>query len=77
MHAFIFYGFITYLIHTTNQMVAGVFGYWMNIDQLYTFFLLLASSENLNHAYEFMVQGVSFLVLFGLVFCMETMDSTG
>lgn len=68
MHAFIFYGFITYLIHTTNQMVAGVFGYWMNIDQLYTFSLVSLISENLNHAYEFMVQGVSFLVLFGLGF---------
>jgi len=68
MHAFIFYGFITYLIHTTNQMVAGVFGYWMNIDQLYTFSLVSLISPNLNHAYEFMVQGVSFLVLFGLGF---------
>ena len=68
MHAFIFYGFVTYLIHTTNQMVAGVFGYWMNIDQLYTFSLVSLISEHLNHVYEFMVQGVSFLVLFGLGF---------
>jgi Fe-S oxidoreductase len=68
MHAFIFYGFITYLIHTTNQMVAGVFGYWMNLHELYTFSLIGVLSETANHVYEFMVQGVSFLVLLGLGF---------
>ena len=68
MHAFIFYGFIIYTVHTTNQIVAGVFGYWMNIDQLYTFSLVGLINEHLNHAYEFMVQGVSFLVLLGLGF---------
>jgi Fe-S oxidoreductase len=68
MHAFIFYGFITYLIHTTNQMVAGMFGYWMNINELYAFSLIGLISQGLNHAYEFAVQGVSFLVLLGLGF---------
>ncbi len=68
MHAFIFYGFITYLIHTTNQMVAGVFGYWMNMNELYSFSLVALISDKLNHVYEFAVQGVSFLVLLGLGF---------
>lgn len=63
MHAFIFYGFITYLLHTTNQMVAGVFGYWL--DDPYSF-SLLGFSPAISHVYEAMVQTVSIFVLVGL-----------
>ncbi|MCB1140805.1 MAG: (Fe-S)-binding protein [Leptospiraceae bacterium] len=65
MHAFIFYGFVTYLLHTTNQMVAGVFGYWLSDPYAFS---LLGFSEGLSHAYEGLVQSVSFLVLIGLAY---------
>lgn len=69
MHAFIFYGFLIYTIHTTNQMVAGVFGYWMDINQLYSFSLVEAIlGSGPAHAYELMVQIISFFVLSGLAY---------
>ncbi|NUM42523.1 MAG: (Fe-S)-binding protein, partial [Leptospiraceae bacterium] len=66
MHAFIFYGFIVYTIHTTSQMIAGVFGWGM--DDPYQFSLAGLISTDVAHTYETMVQWVSFLVLTGLGF---------
>ncbi|MDX1958944.1 MAG: (Fe-S)-binding protein [Leptospiraceae bacterium] len=63
MHAFIFYGFITYLLHTTNQMIAGVFGYWLTDPYSFS---LLGFSHTISHVYESAVQCVSLLVLVGL-----------
>lgn len=66
MHAFIFYGFLIYTIHTTSQMVAGVFGWGM--DDPYKFSLVGLISHDVAHVYETMVQWVSLLVLTGLGF---------
>lgn len=65
MHAFIFYGFLTYTIHTTNQMIVGVFGY--GIEDKYGFSIV---EKIFGHhgafLYEAAVQVVSLLVLTGL-----------
>ncbi|MCE9501576.1 MAG: 4Fe-4S dicluster domain-containing protein [Leptospira sp.] len=66
MHAFIFYGFLTYVIHTTNQMIAGVFGWGLKDPFEFSVFDLI--SPEASHTYEFMVQIVSFFVLLGLGF---------
>lgn len=68
MHAFIFYGFLTYSIHTTNQMIAGVAGYWMSsLTELYKFSIVEALlGKGAAHAYELLVQIISFFVLLGL-----------
>lgn len=67
MHAFIFYGFLTYLIHTSSQMVAGIFG-WTMIDP-YEFTLIGSLiSPVLEHAYIQLLNFVSILVLVGLGF---------
>ena len=68
MHAFIFYGFIAYLIHTSSQMVAGVFGFGM--DDPYKFSLAGTPlfNEHVQHAYEEFLSFVSILVLVGLGF---------
>ncbi|MCX7999251.1 MAG: respiratory nitrate reductase subunit gamma, partial [Leptospiraceae bacterium] len=65
MHSFIFYGFIIYAIHTTNQMVAGVFGYWLNDPYSFS---LLGFSPSISHVYEALVQSISLAVLLGLGF---------
>ncbi|WCL47947.1 heterodisulfide reductase-related iron-sulfur binding cluster [Leptospira sp. GIMC2001] len=67
MHAFIFYGFIVYLIHTSSQMVAGIFGWGM--DDPYSFTLIGSLiSEDLEHTYTAILNFVSILVLIGLGF---------
>jgi Fe-S oxidoreductase/nitrate reductase gamma subunit len=67
MHAFIFYGFLTYLIHTSSQMVAGIFG-WTMVDP-YEFTLIGSLiSPVLEHAYIQLLNFVSILVLVGLGF---------
>ncbi|EKR62305.1 MULTISPECIES: heterodisulfide reductase-related iron-sulfur binding cluster [Leptospira] len=67
MHAFIFYGFVTYLLHTTSQMIAGLIGYGM--DDPYKFSLIsFLFGESTGHLYESIVQVVSILVLIGLGF---------
>ncbi|TGL18713.1 (Fe-S)-binding protein [Leptospira yanagawae] len=67
MHAFVFYGFIVYTIHTTSQMIAGVFGYAM--EDPYQFALPnFLFGESANHLYEQTVNYVSILVLTGLGF---------
>jgi Fe-S oxidoreductase len=63
MHAFIFYGFLTYLLHTTNQIVAGLFGFALHDPYEFS---LLGFSPSINYAYEGLVQIVSILVLIGL-----------
>ncbi|MCB1178602.1 MAG: Fe-S oxidoreductase, partial [Leptospiraceae bacterium] len=65
MHAFIFYGFLTYLLHTTNQMVAGIFGYWLHDPYEFS---LLGFSPAISHIYEAGVQCVSLFVLTGLAY---------
>jgi len=65
MHAFIFYGFITYILHTTNQIIAGVFGY--GLSDPYSF-SMLNFSPALSHVYEALVQVMSLAVLTGLGF---------
>ncbi len=65
MHSFIFYGFIIYAIHTTDQMVAGVFGYWLNDPYSFS---LLGFSPTISHVYEALVQSISLAVLVGLGF---------
>ncbi len=65
MHSFIFYGFLTYLLHTTNQMVAGVAGYWLADPYSFS---LLGFSDTISHAYEGLVQIMSFFVLTGLAY---------
>ncbi|MDZ4727221.1 MAG: (Fe-S)-binding protein [Leptospira sp.] len=67
MHAFIFYGFLVYTIHTTSQIIAGTFGYAM--DDPYKFMLPnFLFGESANHIYEQIVNFVSILVLTGLGF---------
>lgn len=67
MHSFIFYGFITYLIHTSSQMVAGIFGWTM--DDPYQFTLIGSLiSPTLEHIYTNILSVVSLLVLVGLGF---------
>jgi Fe-S oxidoreductase/nitrate reductase gamma subunit len=67
MHAFIFYGFIVYTIHTTSQMVAGVFGWGM--EDPYEFTLLGSLiSEDIEHVYAAVLNFISILVLVGLGF---------
>ncbi|MEI1279914.1 heterodisulfide reductase-related iron-sulfur binding cluster [Leptospira venezuelensis] len=67
MHAFVFYGFVTYLLHTTSQFISGVFGYAM--DDPYKFTLVGSLlGETASHYYEATVQAVSILVLIGLGF---------
>jgi len=67
MHSFIFYGFITYLIHTSSQMVAGIFGWTM--DDPYQFTLIGSLiSPTLEHIYTNILSVVSLLVLLGLGF---------
>ncbi|PJZ64182.1 4Fe-4S dicluster domain-containing protein [Leptospira wolffii] len=67
MHAFIFYGFVTYLLHTTSQFISGVFGYGM--EDPYKFTLVGAVlGETANYVYEYALQFVSILVLVGLSF---------
>lgn len=69
MHAFVFYGFLVYTIHTTSQMVAGIFGYVM--DDPYKFALPnFLFGEAANHIYEQAVNYVSILVLTGLGFSL-------
>ncbi len=65
MHAFIFYGFLTYLLHTTNQIVAGVAGYWLHDPYEFS---LLGFAPSLAYAYEGVVQAISIFVLIGLGF---------
>lgn len=69
MHAFIFYGFVVYTIHTTSQMIAGLIGYGM--DDPYKFSLIgFLFGESAGHTYESIVQVVSILVLIGLGFLL-------
>lgn len=69
MHAFIFYGFVVYIIHTTSQMIAGLIGYGM--DDPYKFSLVgFLLGESAGHTYESIVQVVSILVLIGLGFLL-------
>jgi Fe-S oxidoreductase len=64
-HASIFYGFLTYTIHTTGQIVAGVFGY--ALDDPYKFSLLGSIfGDGVEHAYENFLAYVSLFVLSGL-----------
>jgi Fe-S oxidoreductase len=65
MHAFIFYGFVVYMLHTSGQMVAGVGGWGM--DDPYAFTLLGSLvSETAEHFYIAILNVVSLLVLTGL-----------
>jgi len=67
MHSFIFYGFITYLIHTSSQMVAGIVGWTM--DDPYKFTLIGSLvSPTLEHIYTNILNIVSIFVLVGLGF---------
>ncbi|PJZ69013.1 Fe-S oxidoreductase [Leptospira perolatii] len=67
MHAFIFYGFIAYLLHTGSQMIAGVIGYGM--DDPYKFSLVsFLVGDTAGFYYEAFVQVMSILVLVGLGF---------
>lgn len=67
MHSFIFYGFITYLIHTSSQMVAGIMGWTM--DDPYKFTLIGSLvSPTLEHIYTNILNIVSIFVLVGLGF---------
>jgi len=82
MHAFIFYGFLVYLLHTTNQIIAGIFGYALDdpyrfailqfvVDNVFhpDYFYPVTSSGNVvNHFYEQVLNFVSILVLVGLGF---------
>lgn len=65
MHAFIFYGFIVYLLHTSSQMVAGVAGF--ALDDPYEFTLLgFLFNDSVEHVYIAILNSVSLLVLLGL-----------
>lgn len=67
MHAFIFYGFVVYMLHTSGQMVAGVAGWGM--DDPYAFTLLGSLvSDTAEHFYISILNVVSLLVLTGLGF---------
>ncbi len=71
MHAFIFYGFLVYVLHTTNQIIAGSFGwiFGLSIKEVYKFALLESLfGEQANHLYEQVLNFVSILVLIGLGF---------
>lgn len=70
MHAFIFYGFIVYILHTTSQMVSGGFGFWLEeIADIYQFSILGALfSDSVEHIYIAILNFVSILVLIGLGF---------
>jgi Fe-S oxidoreductase len=70
MHAFIFYGFIIYLLHTSSQMVAGIFGWGLSdLDEVYRFTILgWMFSDSVEHVYVAILNAVSLLVLLGLGF---------
>lgn len=67
MHSFIFYGFITYLIHTSSQMVAGIVGWTMDDPYKFTIIGSLVS-PTLEHIYTNILNIVSIFVLVGLGF---------
>lgn len=67
MHSFVFYGFLVYTIHTTSQIIAGLFGYLMNDPYEFSLIGWLFGSAA-GHLYEMLVQVISFLVLIGLGF---------
>lgn len=67
MHIFIFAGFLIYMLHTTNQIIAGIFGWGM--DDPYSFSILgFLINETVNNVYENIVMVFSLLVLTGLIY---------
>ncbi|MCB1190128.1 MAG: 4Fe-4S dicluster domain-containing protein [Leptospiraceae bacterium] len=66
MHIFIFAGFLVYMLHTTNQIIAGIFGW--GLDDPYQFSILGFLNQSLDNFYENIVQIFSFLVLTGLIY---------
>ncbi len=70
MHAFIFYGFIVYILHTSSQMVAGLFGWLLyDLQDVYSFTILgFLFSDSVEHVYAAILNSVSLLVLLGLAY---------
>lgn len=66
MHAFVFYGFISYLPHTISQVIAGLFGW--SLTNPYTFSLTALISPEFDALYESILNIFSIMVLVGLVY---------
>ena len=65
-HALVFYGFLLYTLHTGNQILVGLLGYFFTDDPYKLNFIAKFFSPSVAHFYDVFLQIVSCLVLVAL-----------